>query len=302
MSKYRSIIVFGLVFISIMAISVGLTMGMDKLASTIIVADIVSKNNQENEVTPIISSTPIVPTESSGPEDKLEDLKEILESTSTPSPSPIKTKSPSPSPTSSPSPTPTPVPTPKPTPTPIPDPALCSLDLTYKVDFIHTIFFEKEFTRDEINSYVSEAEKKIEDALGRDIFKKDSSSKNTINFVNDPLSSNENGYGKLVIEKAYKNGAIESFNSYIYSALFTYAGSSDNSYMGPSASADKLREYLLKKNILKQFGHMLGSPSLNQSSASAKDSIMIGKGWVMTSYEPKLTSDDINHLKKFCGI
>ncbi len=307
MSQYKFIAIFILVFVSITAVSVGLTAGMDRLVGSLISAEI-------DNTTPDKTKTPTpTPTKTGSPQDVLDGIKDAINPTvtaspsktptvsKTPAPTVIKTATPAPSKT--PSPTPTPTPTKAPTPTPTPSyPTACSVELEYKIGTISSVYFEKGFSRGKLNEIVSDAEKKWEDAVGKSLFKKTDSASNEIIFSSTPITSNAEGYGSLNIEKSYPNGTIQNFDVTIYSALFTYAENSGNGYVGPATNTEKLREYLLKKNVMKQMGHALGVQSVKSSDVKIKESIMVGfGGWVMTSTDPKLSADDIALAKKNCG-
>jgi hypothetical protein len=304
MSQYKFIVIFILVFVSITAVSVGLTAGMDRLVGSLISAEIDATPDKTKAPTP-------APTKTDNPQDVLEDIKDAINPTPSASPSktPTNSKTPTPTvtktatPTPTKTPSPTPVPTQAPTPTPTPSyPTACSVELEYKIGTINSVYFEKGFSRGKLNEIVSDAEKKWEYAVGKSLFKKTDSASNEIVFSNTYITSNAEGYVSLNIEKSYPNGTIQNFDVTIYSALFTYAENGGNGYMGPATNTEKLREYLLKKNVMKQMGHALGIASVKSSDVKAKESIMVGfGGWVMTSTDPKLSADDITLAKKNCG-
>jgi len=192
-------------------------------------------------------------------------------------------------------------------PTPTPAPAHCSLKLTYRVGRVDDFFTQKGFTSAKLNELLEYSEKQWEDALGKDIFEQGNNGPNAINFIVDPLgagSANAEGhYGRLYSDRVYPNGTVEGFTIKIYSELFTYAAQPRLLYYGEPTTQDKLNEAVVARVITHELGHAIGLGHLDLEKVEYKESIMIGgkSGGYATSYLPKLTSDDLNLLKDFCG-
>ena len=85
--------------------------------------------------------------------------------------------------------------------------------------------------------------------------------------------------------------------------MFTYAAQPRLLYYGEPTTQDKLNEAVVARVITHELGHAIGLGHLDLEKVEYKESIMIGgkSGGYATSYLPKLTSDDLNLLKDFCG-
>lgn len=183
----------------------------------------------------------------------------------------------------------------------------CSLELKYRVGRVDDFFVQKGFTGTKLSELLIYSEKQWEDALGKDIFRQDNNSPNTINFIVDALgegSANaENHYGRLYHDKTYPNGTVERFTIKVFSELFTYAAQPYLLYYGEPTTQDKLTEAEVARVITHELGHALGLGHLDLEEVEHKESVMIGgeTGGYATSYLPKLTEDDISLLKEFCN-
>jgi hypothetical protein len=288
-----------------MTASVSLTMGVTRLFNSVGPARLTAYIDREFQTQDKVGDeTTPSPSLLQDSGNLVKDSEHIGE---TVSPTPKKSNTPAPAVrgTSAPTQTPAPAPTPSPTPipTPIPDPAHCSIPLIYKIGSVAPIFFERGFSRQNIVDIVHESVKEWEDALGKDLFYHDENISGNINFNNESATNNAEGYGILTGKDEYKNGTIGSFSMKIYGqSLFTFIDVGSFSNYGGPADKDTFEESLIRRTVLKQLGHAIGLDSLPYEQASKKDSVMIGGGkWAMTSYMPKLSSDDISFAKSFCN-
>lgn len=270
-------------------VSVGFTFGLSKIMNTDNnPAAILAQLFEESTPTPVPSLSP---------------SPEVSESpTPEPSESPILPVS---TPSSTPIPTPEPTPIPTPTPTPLPPPAHCSIQLVYKLGNVDVRLFELGYSRQRLNELLSYAEKQWEGALGTDLFNNYQGSVNTVNFILDPAFKFKNGedydYTDVSYQKIYSNGTVEHFTLNIFTAVFNHATNTSNVYLGSLADDGKLIESALIREMMHGFGHAIGLFNFKTKEAAYSNSVMLGGKWLVSSYWPKLSQEDINYAKDFCN-
>mgnify|MGYP001596099169 FL=1 len=163
--------------------------------------------------------------------------------------------------------------------------------------------FELGYSRQRLNELLGYAEKQWEDALGIDLFNNYQGTVNTVNFILDPAFKFKNGedydYTDVSYQKIYSNGTVDHFMLNIFTALFDYAANS-NVYLGSLADEGKLIESALIREMIHGFGHAIGLSNLKTQEAFNSNSVMLGGKWLVSSYWPKLSQEDINYVKDFC--
>lgn len=177
-------------------------------------------------------------------------------------------------------------------------PNRCS-PLTYKIGRIDGKFVEEGYNADNLLDLAEYAERQWEDDLYKELFTYDPDSSNAIDFFVDDLNKLDPGqdsYGRIYPD-VFRNGAVGGFRIVVFSQLFSYTAQPQQIYkggLGPKSLYDK---NLITQILMHEFGHALGFLNHldNPEAMLAKNSPIV------SSYQPKLTTDDVNILKNWCN-
>lgn len=180
-------------------------------------------------------------------------------------------------------------------------PGHCRLILPYRIGHIGERFIQEGFDLERVKGIVLDAERQIEDVIGRNVLSYDENAKNTVNFVISHYNDSEPFHrGLNVSSTVFSNDTVGAFWIGVYAALFDDIQSwRENQYIGPQ-HVEPFEENYIRKTILHELVHTLGFGHLDDPTAIMCGAPNCRPAVVNLTNERLLGLADKNAIKSWC--